>query len=95
MYADNRGVEHLDGCFVSVRHGAQEFIPDACRAPSVEAVVAGRVRTVAAGQVTPRRPERRTQKMPFNTRLSSTRGMPRGLLGRIGLIIVHSLSVSS
>jgi hypothetical protein len=31
-------------------------------------------------------PDRKTQKIPFWTRRSSTRGMPRGLFGSIGLI---------
>src|SRR5579872_3274406 len=33
--------------------------------------------------------------MPFNTRRSSTRGTPRGLLGSSGAITRHSNSVSS
>jgi hypothetical protein len=36
-----------------------------------------------------------TQKMPFSTRLSSTRGMPRGLLGSGGSITRQSKSVRS
>jgi hypothetical protein len=35
------------------------------------------------------------EEMPFNTRRSSTRGMPRGLFGRNDLIAAHSKSVSS
>jgi DNA-binding transcriptional regulator PaaX len=35
-------------------------------------------------------PERRTQKMPLNTRRSLTRRTPRGLFGSIGLIAVPS-----
>jgi len=35
-------------------------------------------------------PERNTQKMPLRMRRSSTRGMPRGLLGSIGLMTLHS-----
>src|SRR3546814_6634597 len=42
-----------------------------------------------------RAPERSTQKMPFSTRLSSTRGTPRGLLGSSGSITHHSKSVRS
>src|SRR3954468_14741632 len=40
-------------------------------------------------------PDRRTQKIPFRTRRSFTRGTPRGLLGGIGLMAVYSSSVSS
>ena len=34
--------------------------------------------------------KRQTQKMPLSTRRSFTRRTPRGLLGSIGLIAVHS-----
>jgi hypothetical protein len=40
-------------------------------------------------------PERSTQKMPFSTRRSSTRGTPRGLFGNSGSITRHSKSVRS
>jgi len=40
-------------------------------------------------------PDRKTQKMPFRTRRSFTRGTPRGLFGSIGLMAAHSWSVSS
>ena len=40
-------------------------------------------------------PERSTQKMPFNTRRSSTRGTPLGLFGSKGSITRHSKSVRS
>jgi hypothetical protein len=33
--------------------------------------------------------------MPFRTRLSFTRGTPRGLFGSVGLMAVHSWSASS
>ncbi len=39
--------------------------------------------------------KRDTQKMPFNTRRSSTRGTPRAFAGKTGQIIDHSKSVSS
>jgi hypothetical protein len=35
-------------------------------------------------------PERSTQKMPLSTRRSFTRGTPRGLFGRNGLMVAHS-----
>ena len=40
-------------------------------------------------------PDRSTQKMPFRTRRSSTRGTPRDLFGSIGLMAAHSWSLSS
>lgn len=38
-------------------------------------------------------PDRNPQKMPLDTRRSSTRGMPLGLLGNGGSITRHSKSV--
>jgi hypothetical protein len=40
-------------------------------------------------------PVRSRQKIPFNTRRSSTRGTPRGLFGNNGWITHHSKSVRS
>jgi hypothetical protein len=40
-------------------------------------------------------PVRNRQKMPFNTRRSSTRATPRGLSGNKGWITDHSKSVRS
>ena len=42
----------------------------------------------------PLRGDRRTRKMPFRTRRSSTRATPRGLQGRIGWMVFHSASLS-
>jgi hypothetical protein len=39
-------------------------------------------------------PDRNTQKMPLRTRRSFTLGTPLGLFGSIGLMAVHSWSVS-
>jgi hypothetical protein len=68
--------------------------PDAGPPPSDKAVVAGGVRTEVIGQVAPW-PDRNTQKVSLRTRRSFTRGTPRGLFGSIGLMSVHSWSVSS
>ena len=50
-------------------------------------LVAGRSRQGA--------PDRNIQKIPLRTRRSSTRGTPRGLLGSIASMTLHSLSESS
>jgi hypothetical protein len=55
-------------------------------------VVANRMWAAALRQVDP---DRKTQKMPLRTRRSSTRGMPRGLFGSIGLMTLQSWSLSS
>src|SRR5258706_7787866 len=62
-------------------------VPHSSPPPANEAIVSGRSRQGA--------PERKTQKIPFRTRRSSTRGMPRGLFGRNDLMAAHSKSVSS
>src|SRR5258707_4459143 len=59
-------------------------VPDPGASPAQKAVVA---RHGA--------PDRSTQKMPFKTRRSSTRGTPRGLFGNKGWITDHSKSVRS
>ncbi len=68
-------------------------LPDACSTPANEAVVASGIRTERLRQVAP--PDRKTQKMPLRTRRSFTRGTPRGLFGRNGLLTDHSRSMSS
>jgi hypothetical protein len=40
-------------------------------------------------------PDRNTLKMPLRTRRASTRGMPRGLVGSIARMTLHSWSESS
>jgi hypothetical protein len=40
-------------------------------------------------------PDRKTQKIPLSIRRSFTLGMPRGLLGSIGLMALHSSLESS
>lgn len=64
--------------------------PDISLPPTDEAVVAVGKRTKRVGQITPRCSERKTQKMPLRTRRSFTRGTPRGLLGSMGLMAIHS-----
>jgi hypothetical protein len=55
MGADYRAVDHLHLSIVPMRDGSQDTIPDACATPSNEPVVAGGVRSIAFGQITPRR----------------------------------------
>src|SRR5262249_8879654 len=74
---------------------AHNFGPAPRASPANETVIAGRVRTEVVRQVTPWRPDRKTQNMPLRTRRSFTRGTPRGLLGSIGLMAIHSSLESS
>lgn len=60
--------------------------PDARPSPADKAIVAGGVKTKFTGRSRHGAPERRTQKMPLSTRRSFTRGTPRGLFGRNGLM---------
>jgi hypothetical protein len=70
MNPDNRRIKHLDIRFADIRHGIQDAIPDASLSPSVETVVAGRVRAKASRQIPPRRtgaqdPEDAVQDAPI------------------------------
>jgi hypothetical protein len=70
------------------------LIPDASPPPTNEAIVTSvRGHGSLIGRAMAH--QRSTQKIPLNTLRSSTRRTPRGLLGSIGLIEVHSLSLSS
>ena len=59
----------------------------ACRQSSSEMLIACDLSDVSGSGA----PDRKTQKMPFRTRRSFTRGTPRGLFGSIGLMAAHSL----
>ena len=94
MDPDDGRIEHLNDGVADIRYGIQDLVPDAGLSPAVGAIIAGRIGTIAVRQ-SRQGAERKTQNMRFNTRLSSTRGMPRGLLGRIGRMTLHSRSVSA
>jgi len=67
-----------------------------CLSPSVEAIVDRGGRAAALAEIRyGGTPARNTQKMQLSTRRSSTRGLPRVLLGRTGRITLHSKSLSS
>lgn len=55
MGANGGAVDHLDVAVMSGGDGVHHPVPDARLPPSHEAVVAGGARTVAFGQITPRR----------------------------------------
>jgi hypothetical protein len=96
MHANDGCVDHLHRNIMSLSECAHNLGPNASSSPVSETIVAGRVRAEVVRQVAPWRPRsQETQKMPLRTRGSFTRGTPRGLLGSIGLMAVHSLSVSS
>lgn len=65
---DGTAVDHLDVANMGSGDSVHQPIPHACLSPSHEAVVAGGARTIALGQVAPRRPRPQHQKMPFSTR---------------------------
>src|ERR687893_769234 len=90
MHADDRSVDHLDGRIVGRGERVNDPALDARPAPTDETIVAGGEGAKAPGRSRQGAPERRTQKMPLSTRRSLTRGTPRGLLGSIGLMAVHS-----
>ena len=53
MYANDRCVDHLHSGIMGVRHCAHELGPYARPTPPNEAIVAGRVRTKVAREITP------------------------------------------
>ena len=55
MDAHHGAVDHRDVAVVDSYDGVHEPVPDARLAPAVEAIVAGRIGTVALRQVAPRR----------------------------------------
>ena len=57
MDPDNGSIEHLDIGISFIRYGSEDAVPDACLAPSVEAVVAGRIPPTGAGNHSPDGPK--------------------------------------
>jgi hypothetical protein len=69
--------------------------PNARPPPANEAIIPGGIRAELLGRSRRGAPDRKTQRMPLRTLRSFTRGTPRGLLGSMGLMAVHSSWVSS
>jgi hypothetical protein len=84
VYANDGRVDHLHRRVMVGAQCIHDPVPHASSAPANEAIVVrgpkltGRSRHGA--------PDRKTQKMPLRTRRSFTRGTPRGLFGRNGLM---------
>ena len=95
VHAHDRRIDHLHRRIMSGGQRIHDLVPDAGPAPANEAIVTSRMGTVVLRQIAPRRTCRKTQKIPLRMRRSSTRGMPRGLFGSIGLMTLHSQSLSS
>ena len=95
MHADDGGVDHLDSGIMGSGKCVYDAAPNTGPPPPDEAVVASGVWANAVDRSRQSAPDRRTQKMPFRTRLSLTRGTPLGLFGSIGLMAIHSWSASS
>ena len=87
--ANGSAVDHLDIAIVRRGDGVHHPIPHASLSPSHKAIVAGGARAIALGRSRHGAPDRSTQKMPFSTRRSSTRGTPLGLFGSSGSITRH------
>lgn len=90
MHAYSGGVDHLDSAVMGSGKRVHDAATDTSSSPADEAVVARGVQTNAWGGSRQGAPERKIQKLPLMTRRSFTRGTPRGLLGSIGLMAVHS-----
>jgi hypothetical protein len=95
MHVYNGRVDHLDGGVM----GTCQCIHD----PQPDTLLDASERSGCSKWYTDQTPEAgramghqiATQKMPLRTRPSFTRGIPRSLFGRNGLIADHSRSVSS
>src|SRR5215471_10142775 len=73
MNPHRRRIDHLNLAIVGLGNGVHQLIPNARFAPAIEAVVAGRVRAVALGQVAPWRtraqnPEDAIEHLPVTFR---------------------------
>ena len=95
MHPHRGAVDHLHVAVVSLGDCGQNAVPDPGFAPPHEAVVQVVRGPNSFGSARHGAPVRNTQKIPFSTRRSSTRGTPRGLFGSSGAITPHSKSVSS
>ena len=89
VHTHDGGINHLHRRIMACGQRIHDLVPDASPRPANEAIVtSGEDHRSLAGS-RQGAPERKTQKIPFRTRRSLTRGMPRGLMA------AHSKSVSS
>ena len=90
MHADNRRIDHLHGYVMRGGQCVHNPAPGARPSPANEAIVAGGVRAKGFRQIAPRCSGAQDAKDALSTRLLFTRGTPRGLFGRNGLMAAHS-----
>ena len=95
MHANDGCVDHLHRNVLSPGECAHDLRPDTSSSPANETIVAGRVGAKVVRQVAPWRPRSQDPEDAIETRRSFTLGTPRGLLGNIDLMAVHSSSESS
>jgi len=79
MNAHDRAVDHLHLAVVRFDNGVHQTVPDAGLAPAIEAVVGGRVRPIALGQIAPRgagsqHPKDAVQNAPIVSRFGTPVG---------------------
>ena len=95
MHADNRGVDHLSRSVMGASQSVHDLGPDTSTPPANEAIVAGGAGAEAAGQIAPWRVRSQDPEDAVeDTTVVHPRGTSRGLFGSIGLMAVHSSSVS-
>ena len=90
MYADNRGVDHLDSGIMVTGECVYDTAPDTSPPPPNEAVVAGGVRTKRLGQITPGCSGSQDLEYSIEDAAVVNLVTPRGLFGSMGLMAVHS-----
>jgi hypothetical protein len=95
VHALDRRIDHLHRRIISSGQRLHDPVPDAGPPPANEPIVASRTGSVGVREIRHGAPDRKTQNVPLRTRRSFTRGPPRGLFGSIGLMTLHSQSLSS
>ena len=81
MNAHNGRVDHLDGCIMGSSQCVHDAAPYANLTPANEPIIASSIGAKHCCRSRHGAPDRKTQKMPFRTWRSFTRGTPRGLFG--------------
>src|SRR5262249_61662012 len=90
MHSHDGCIDHLHRNIMDCSQCIHDLVPDASPSPANEAIVTSRIGPNVSGRSRHGAPDLKTQKMPLSTRRSFTRGTPRGLFGRNGLMAVHS-----
>ena len=95
MHANNRRVDHLHGGIMGAGQCAHKLGPHARPSPANEAIVAGGVRAEVVRQIAPWRARSQDPEDAIEDATVIHSWHAARLIGSIGLMADHSLSVSS